>query len=135
MDEIVHVAFVSRYSTHSRSFHDLVRKHEIPVKFVFIDHVDVRKYAEEYLTFVPTLISVHINKGEVKKFEGEKAFLKIQDLIDKHEALSEAMIARREKVSKEDVRNLISEQATDQTTIKETVLETAKRLQRDHDAS
>jgi DNA polymerase III alpha subunit len=121
----MHIALLSKFSGASLRFYNQLKDSGVPIKTVFVDNSDVRSLVVEKIQYVPTLIVVNIGKNSIEKFEGEKAFAKLEHF---QSIPRESEISRREKVTGELVSSIKESREK-----KESVLETAKRLQHEHE--
>jgi len=137
----INVMCLSRYSKQSEKLFNLLTESQLEkeFKFLFLDRQDVREYAEQFITFVPALVRINVINKQIEKIEGEAVFVEIENLIDRRNLMRTAELSRTEKVTREEVANLIREsESVSQSKIQshpETVFEIAKRLQREHDAA
>lgn len=117
--KIVHIALLSKFSKASLRFYNQLKDTNILFKTVFVDNAEVRALVTEKIRFLPTIIVVNIGNNSIEKFEGEHAFSRLERL-----AQTEVVIDRHEKVTEE--KSFTKEK-------KESLLETAKRLQHEHE--
>lgn len=123
----MHIALLSKFSAASLRFYNQSKDSGIPIKTVFVDNTEVRALVIDKIRFVPTLVVVNIGNNSIEKFEGEHAFTRLERF---QTYPRESEISRREKVTGDQVSNI-----KDSREKKESLLETAKRLQHEHETS